>query len=199
MNSEYQALVAKVSGFTEPVSARRGSEMACRAGCDGCCHAWLAPCEVEAHALRAQLATLPSETRQAVAARGQRELAREADGQTPARCAMLEPDGRCAVYEARPLVCRTQGHALRYPAGVIPASAVRKRLPSGGEVTACVLNFTQEMPAPADTLDAERIDQLLAIVNLRHCQTRGLDPLSRQPLSAIAAETDVLACIETER
>ncbi len=196
MNSEYQALLAKVAGFTEPVRARREHEMACRAGCDGCCHVWLAPCEVEADAIRSALSRLQAATRAQIAARGQRELAREQHGETPPRCAMLDEDGRCAVYDARPLVCRTQGHALRYPAGVIPASAIRKRI-AGGEVSACVLNFTAEMPSAADTLDAERIDQLLALVNARHCAAHGLDPLARHRLSAIAVETDVLACHET--
>ena len=36
---------------------------------------------------------------------------------------MLELDGRCAVYAHRPLVCRTQGYALRYPAGFMPEAA----------------------------------------------------------------------------
>ena len=105
---------------------------------------------------------------------------------------MLNTDGRCAVYAARPLVCRTQGHALRYPAGIIPSAAVRKRLVNG-EVSACSLNFTQSMPPDSDILDAERIDQLLAIVNARYCAARGGDAHARHPLSEIAAHCDVLA------
>jgi hypothetical protein len=102
---------------------------------------------------------------------------------------MLEPDGRCAVYEQRPLVCRTQGLALRYPHGVIPVSAVRERLPNG-EVTHCPLNFGERVPAASDVLDAERVDQLLGLVNLRFAQATGDDPTRRYAISAIAAAAD---------
>jgi len=197
MRGEYEALLSKVTGFTEPVQARQAPNMACRAGCESCCHAWLSPCQVEMDALRDALAALPPEARRVVAERGRLQIAREARHEAQARCAMLDDEGKCVVYEARPLVCRTQGHALRYPLGVIPESAVRKRL-AHGEVTACELNFTREMPPSADTLDAQRIDELLAIINARYCERLGVDPHARTAISAIAAECDVLASDEID-
>jgi hypothetical protein len=135
------------------------------------------------------VAALPEPKRSELAERGRREQAREAEAAAPARCAMLDPDGRCAVYEHRPLVCRTQGLALRYPPGVVPASAVRERLPHG-EVTCCPLNFGQRLPQASDVLDAERVDQLLGLVNVRFAQATGADPTRRYAISAIAAAAD---------
>jgi hypothetical protein len=102
---------------------------------------------------------------------------------------MLELDGRCAVYAHRPLVCRTQGLALRYPAGFIPEAAVRARTDTG-EVTHCPLNFTQAAPLGADVLDAERVDQLLAVVNHRYAIRHGLPPQVRHSISDIAARAN---------
>ncbi len=194
MTAEYRALVDKVTAFAQGVRTELSDAMVCAAGCDGCCQVWLAPCVVESDVLRAAVVALPPARRRELAARARGELAREARHEPLPRCAMLDADGRCAVYDARPLVCRTQGLALRYPRDVIPAAAVRKRLPDGGEVGACALNFTRGMPRSGDTLDAERTDRLLALVNLRYCTARGLDAQRRTPISAIAAQGDVLGC-----
>lgn len=191
MSTEYAALVAKVEGFTSAAFERRRGDMACRSGCDACCHTWLTVSGVEAEAVRAGVRALTAEARARLAERGRRELAREQAGEAAPRCAMLADDGRCDVYEARPLVCRTQGHALRYPSGFVPAEAVRSRS-AAGEVTHCPLNFTGRAPDAADVLDAERVDQLLALVNHRHALARGTDPGQRTELSVLAAEADVL-------
>jgi Fe-S-cluster containining protein len=190
MSEEYRALVAKVEGFTSAAFERRRADMACRSGCDACCHAWLTVSPVETHQVREAIGALPAATRVELAARGRLELAREAAGES-ARCAMLAADGRCDVYEARPLVCRTQGHALRYPSGFVPVEAVRAKS-AAGEVTHCPLNFVARAPEPADVLDAERVDQILALVNHRFAHARGLDGAQRTSLSELAAEADVL-------
>jgi hypothetical protein len=190
MFEEYRALVAKVEGFTAAAFERRKADMACRSGCDGCCHAWLTVSPVEADVVREAVSLLGPEARAELAARGRREQAREEAGQAP-RCAMLAADGRCDIYAARPLVCRTQGHALRYPSGFVPVEAVRLRGASG-EVTHCPLNFAGRPPEPADVLDAERVDQILALVNHRHALARGIDAGRRTALSTLAAEADVL-------
>jgi uncharacterized protein len=190
MFEEYRALVAKVEGFTTAAFARRRADMACKSGCDGCCHAWLTVSPVEAEVVRAGIAALSPAKRAELVARGRREQAREEAGEAP-RCAMLADDGRCDIYAARPLVCRTQGHALRYPNGFVPVEAVRVRGASG-EVTHCPLNFSERPPEPADVLDAERVDQILALVNHRYSLARGVDAEARTALSVLAAEADVL-------
>jgi hypothetical protein len=202
MLEEYRALVAKVEVFTDATSARRRADLACRAGCDACCQAWLTVSAVEAARLAQGIAQLSPEERAALAQRGARELAREQAGERGARCAMLRSDGSCAVYEARPLVCRTQGHALRYPAGFVPEGALVQRTEKG-DVTHCPLNYTQAKPDPADVLDAERVDQILAVVNHRftsqfcahadpRASTQGMAADERVPLSELAARASVL-------
>jgi uncharacterized protein len=189
--SEYRALVAKVDGFTDTIEARRRSDFACSAGCAACCHAWLSVSLVEADTLRAALAELDPEQRAAIRARGEREQAREQAGEQVPRCALLDDAGRCGAYAARPLVCRTQGHALRYPAGFIPLEQVALSR-SNGDVTWCPLNYTASGPDGADVLDAERVDQILAVVAQRYADACGGAREARVSLSALAAEADVL-------
>lgn len=185
MNAEYQALVAKVGQFVDETGARRRADMRCRKGCDACCHAWLTVGPVEAETIRSGLQQLSEPQRIAVRERGERELGREQAGGEP-RCAMLEPDGSCAIYDQRPLVCRTQGHALRYPPDFIPVESVRTSS-ARGEVTWCPLNYTGEPPQAEDVLDAERVDQILALVTLRQVQGDREQALVRVAVSALAA------------
>ena len=205
---EYQALVTKVEGFLAGVAARRSSDLACKRGCDACCHAWLSVSPVEAERVRAGLAALSAEQRASVRERGRRELARErlhtesgtpepagfcsraeprasTEAGAPPRCALLEDDGSCAIYGDRPLVCRSQGHALRYPADFVPEAAVRLRTKSG-DVTWCPLNYTDAAPRSEDVLDAERVDQILALVGRRHAPSEAA-ALQRTRLSELAA------------
>jgi hypothetical protein len=191
MTSEYRALIAKVEAFTETTFARRRSDFACSAGCAACCHTWLSVSAVEADEVRAALEALAPETRAHVRQRGQRESARAANGANEPRCAMLDDDDRCSIYEARPLVCRTQGHALRYPFGLIPSEAITRRTEKG-DLTWCPLNYEAAEPKPEDVLDAERVDQILAVVAARHAVAHGADREARFDLCALAAETDVL-------
>ena len=161
---EYDALVAKVDAAVAHIAEARRRDLACRAGCDGCCRVELSVSEVEAASIRRHLATLADDERRALGA-----WARLPARGGP-RCAFLDEEGRCGVYAARPLVCRTQGLPLRYPDGV----------------GWCSLNFTARLPAPADFLDAGRVDELLALVNHRHAVENGRDPLARVALRDLA-------------
>lgn len=192
MNSEYRALVEKVEAFTSAAYARRRADMTCSAGCSSCCEAWLTVSLVEAEQIRDGLLALSADARARVAARGLHERAREAALSTnqsvqDARCALLESDGRCAIYEHRPLVCRTQGHALSYPTGFVPEEAVRSRS-ARGDVTHCPLNFTQAQPKAEDVLDAERVDQILSVVGQRFAHTHGVDPSTRISITELALQ-----------
>ena len=189
MTETYRALVEKVDAFLATVVDRRRADLACRSGCSACCEVWLSVCPVEAQQLRAALARLPQPARAAIAARGRREREREQQGERP-RCAMLDPEGRCGVYEARPLVCRTQGLPLQYPAGTVPEASVRGRT-SRGEITYCPLNFTEAPPRGPDVLDAERVNQMLALVNRGWAEALGLNPAERETLSDLAAAAEL--------
>lgn len=175
---EYLALVAKVESAASGVSARRAADITCHAGCEACCHAELTVSVVEAETVRRGLLALSDIERDIVRARGKQMPSGEP------RCVMLGDGGKCAIYDARPLVCRTQGHALRYPDGVIPASALFSRTEDGGGVTWCPLNYTERLPESHDVLDAERINQILAVVNRRATSS----PEKRTSLRELAAE-----------
>ncbi len=164
--------------WDESTARLRPGELACRAGCFGCCAGLFAIGLPEALALRNAVSELPAADRAAVLARASAAVERsastfpgdaaagvlnpertEADDEawlacvreTP--CPALElPSGRCSVYAARPTTCRTHGLALR----------------SGGEtlVSACELNFPGASDARvfATAIDAARltaVDQVL--------------------------------------
>lgn len=184
----YRQLQLRVSAFAD-ASHTRGADLQCRAGCDGCCRVSLSVCDLEADALRAALGTLPEEERQRL-----RNHAAHAEVQGAERCVFLNEDGRCAVYDARPLVCRSQGLALSYSPGILPVEAILAEGHSEetGEVeqelTWCPLNFQQQPPEEADVLGAEKVDTMLALMNQQHCAAKGSDPLARTLLLSLAAE-----------
>ncbi len=174
--SEYEAVRDKVDAFTTSASERRRADLACRAGCEACCHVELEVSDVEAGAIRGAIDALSRDARERLAERARRPPVEGGP------CVMLE-GGRCVVYGARPLVCRTQGHALRYPIGTLDPAAVRASA-SSGEVTWCPLNYAERAPAADDVLDAERVDVLLAMVNRR----ASAHPLRRTSLRELARE-----------
>jgi len=175
----HRALLAKVDAFERAARERRAASMACRAGCGACCETKLTVCDVEADVVREGLGALEPEVRRRVAARA---------GRSADRCVMLEEDGRCAIYASRPLVCRTQGLALRYPDGTIPVEAVFARARGSSDaLTWCPLNFTDAPPRPEDVLDAERVDAMLALSN----RQAGGDPERRTSLDSLAGEAHV--------
>jgi Fe-S-cluster containining protein len=184
MSAEYRALVDKVEVFVASTTARRGADLHCQKGCEACCHVSLRVGPIEAAAVREGLRALPAEARARARLRGQSQ---RPHGEEP-RCALLEDDGSCAIYAQRPLVCRSQGQALRYPEGFVPEQAVRMRT-RAGHITWCPLNYTAAEPRGEDVLDAERVDQILAVVTRRQVASPA-DALVRTSLSDLAAEQD---------
>jgi Fe-S-cluster containining protein len=75
-------------------------------GCTACCSESVSTFFIEWLQIRKVLEDSGrwSEALQRAEAYGLNELAR------PMKCPMLEPDGRCMIYEARPLTCRIFGH-----------------------------------------------------------------------------------------
>jgi hypothetical protein len=167
----YVELAARVDAFFAKVLGRHRAEMACAPGCDACCHVRPTVTLVEADAVRAHLATLSAEERARIAAR--------AAEPREDRCAALEDDGRCAVYAARPLVCRSHGVPVRLrDARSLPV------------VSACEKNFVARGPAAADAdciLDQETLSTVLAAVDAAHARARGRPPGVREDLAAVLA------------
>jgi Fe-S-cluster containining protein len=181
---EHEELIRRVDALTGEIAARRAGDLACGKGCSACCRVQLELSPVETERVRSALRGLSSETRERIRARA-RALA-AAEPPRDADCVMLENDGGCAIYASRPMVCRTQGHALRYPAGSLPPEAIYAT-GAGGEITWCPLNYTAELPRSEDVLEGERIDELLAGINLLAADDPQ-DTLVRTPMVELGLE-----------
>lgn len=169
--ARYKELTAKVDAFFARVMARHGGAMQCRSGCDDCCRARLTVTGVEAAVIRAGLPALDD----AVRARLRERAVAGDDG----RCPALEGDGRCAIYEARPLVCRSHGLPIRLGS--------RRGLPV---IDACPTNFADRGPVSADAdcvLDQTTLSTLLHAVDRAHAEETGGAAGERLALAAIFA------------
>jgi hypothetical protein len=119
---------------------------------------------VEAKAIRDAISTWSSEDRAALGANAAAAL--------PDRCAALDPAGRCMIYGARPVVCRSHGAPIR----------MRNALPV---IQACFRNFTAHGPAAADPdciFDQETASTILLAID----RAEGGGP--RVDLAALLAE-----------
>ena len=163
---EYDAVVAKVDAAVAHSSRLAADQISCRAGCDSCCVAGLTVFPVEAASLQRFLdAHVPA-------------FSQKGEGW----CTFVAVDGRCAVYDARPLLCRTHGLPLK---GLQPEKRGSLRVVAEG-VSVCGLNFTGRSPTAAETLDAEAVLKLLIVVDRRFRGAAGLpDDLSRVSLEQL--------------
>lgn len=135
-------LHVKVDGFFARVSARHGEDMECETGCSDCCHVRLTITQVEAAAIRALVTSWPPTRRAALAETGPVD-----------HCAALDPGGRCKIYEARPIVCRSHGAPIRMRRDSLPV------------IESCFRNFTRTEPAPDCVLDQETLSALTLAVD----------------------------------
>ena len=144
--SRHGELTAKVDAFFTRVHTRHGSDMQCATGCSDCCHARLTITGVEAKAIERELATWPAERRRALAAHA---------ASAPAdRCAALDAAGRCQIYGARPIVCRSHGTPIRMRDS--------RSLPV---IQSCFRNFTHTEPDPDCVIDQETLSALVLAVD----------------------------------
>jgi hypothetical protein len=154
--ANYHRLTARVDAHADAVRRRWPASLQCRRGCDDCCR-HLSVFPVEAAALGAALAGLSPGAGEALRQRAQR-LASDA------RCPLLT-DHACALYAARPLICRTQGLPLLF------------HLDGRPRVDVCPLNFqAKETLAAEDLLDLDHLNRTLAAVNALFVERNGLGP-----------------------
>ena len=143
-------LTQKVDAFFARVAERHGTDMQCMTGCSDCCHVQLTITGVEAEAIRTHVAGWPAERRRNLAAAGPTH-----------HCAALDPSGRCQIYDARPLVCRSHGVPIRMRQGSLPV------------VQACHRNFTRTTPDPDCILDQATLSATLYAVDAAEARTAG--------------------------
>jgi Fe-S-cluster containining protein len=107
-----QNTLGAASGLSEHFLARApAGSVACRAGCDHCCHQVVALTPPEALAVAAHVKSLPAHELERITERVRNAYERGRGLSTAERyapehpCPFLEA-GQCSIYEVRPLACR---------------------------------------------------------------------------------------------
>lgn len=178
--SLYQQLVQQVDEQTAQLNARYQPYLNCGAGCSGCCHHHLSVFAVEAEALAQAIQALPEATQTRIRQQAMEVQDREAKGEEVV-CPLLV-DNLCSVYEARPLICRTQGLPLLYEAD-----------DGAQEIDFCPLNFASD-EAIAELSDKhlvplDLLNLKLAMANMSYCQATGnAEPHLRIKIADLCSE-----------
>lgn len=137
--SGYARLLQALAEKTARIEAAFPDQFACRAGCHHCCQAVPTILPVEWAYLRGRDRLPGAELRSDLH-----------PGES--LCQRLETDGRCAIYEVRPVVCRTQGHLFQL---------------DDGDLDHCPWNFlTLEEIEDSDVFRLETLHTTLLRVNL---------------------------------
>lgn len=141
-------LQARTDQHFERALQRSGGQMRCAPGCDQCCHVRFSVFTVEAEGIRAALLAL--ETSDPLRRARVRQQADDPAGGD--RCPMLV-EHQCAVYEARPIICRSHGTPVLIED---PGEPPRQEC--------CPLNFREAPPDPLSVLRLEAINQPLTVM-----------------------------------
>lgn len=141
----YHNLLAKVDSLSARIVEQCGDNITCHKGCDECCRHfsifW-----VEAVNLANFLAGLPQKQLDFLRNRAQNLANQEA-------CPLLV-DGACAVYAARPIICRTHGLPILIRDGAAQT------------IDFCPRNFTQAETLPGQAIiDLDVLNNSLAAIN----------------------------------
>lgn len=165
-------LRAAVQDHFEQALQRQPGAMQCKEGCSGCCKPGLSVFGLEAAKIRESLVALSQNApalRDTVRRQGHRALE---DPDSVSHCPLLVND-RCAVYEERPLICRSHG----LPILSDPQGPVRN----------CELNYQDQEALPASVLRLDAINLPLG-VSAELWQQSTQTPL-RESLADLAAQT----------
>ena len=154
---EYQNLRVKVDAHFDKIFQKHQAEMNCAAQCHACCAPDLSVTRVEADAIRAYLLNHPDIVDRLTA------LA-DTNPHGDTRCALLDADGYCGIYEARPLICRSHGAPV-----LVQIDAKREG------IDACELNFTRGMHMldTGDWIHLETLNTMLTLIDWRHALDEG--------------------------
>jgi len=179
------ALRQRVDGFFASVAKQDGELIHCSRGCDACCYVDLSVGHAEAQSVREALRKLAPDAARALQARLSQD--RPSDEEL-SPCIMLGTDGECAIYAHRPMICRTQGLALRYPADLIHPDALSAKGNDGSDLSWCPLNYVKALPDAPKILDATRVDTVLAQINSMAARDDEQTPTSRTRLRDLVGD-----------
>lgn len=140
MSNPIITLQENASSFFDKTSQKHAEQMECKKGCSKCCKTDISVFEIEGDRI--------NEWFYAQDELKQKELLELWNGPNQeGYCTFLYND-QCTVYEARPLICRTQGLPLF--------------LSTDNVLDYCPLNFTAGDPPKEDWLNLERMNTLLS-------------------------------------
>jgi Fe-S-cluster containining protein len=164
MDSQLQTIIAnyrKLCDYCDAIWQRARAaypnEIACRKGCGICCELQSVN-RIEAHIINLYIIDTAN-------AANTDFLSGGADNSSPHTCPFLR-DQSCAVYPARPIICRTHGLILRSTEFAQTQAA------------SCPYNFPSIHPndvPPELTADVDLITKNLANLNLAFCMVTGID------------------------
>lgn len=113
--NKIQELYQKLRSFEEQLSAEFKNKLECKNLCSRCCYVDLSVFEVEANNIKEWYSSLPPEQKHELTniwkTIPQTET-KNFHGEKALSCVFLKNES-CTIYEARPLICRTQGLALK--------------------------------------------------------------------------------------
>ncbi len=108
-------LYKKVDEFDNRIRPEAKALSQCRSGCSRCCYTDISVFSVEADNIRQWFSQLTISQQSDLWSKWSQSLAQKMNfrGDTVSSCTFLH-DEHCTIYEARPLICRTQGMAFRF-------------------------------------------------------------------------------------
>lgn len=171
---KYTTLITELDAAIAAAADHHRHRLQCRPGCSDCCKSF-SVLAVEAAAMQQALAKLAPPIRARIG---------DAATQQAEQCPFLLDD-LCAIYQYRPMICRSQGLAIAYIDHELEAI----------EVSACPRNFPAEEEYPfseEDLLFMDPFNDRLAGINLDFCVEKELSPAERIHFRAIAETTSDL-------
>lgn len=151
--SGLEKLHIKVDSFFSAIQKKHHRAMVCHAGCSSCCHRMPGIFPVEAWYAAEYLRNAPIEPAKRIVT----QLAKHKNKSEVSPCPLLDQRGRCQIYKARPIICRSHGLPIQVPG----------KKPS--EFDTCPLNFSspglRAGVSNDDVLDVERLNEILSVVD----------------------------------
>ncbi len=139
--------------FFKKIQNHHSLKMNCKEGCSKCCYVDLSVFEIESERVKAWFLELSDSKKSELKLKWKTNFSKmgeNAKGESQKACDFLIDDS-CSIYEARPLICRTQGAPLFFQEQNL--------------FDVCPLNFAdQEIPEKKDWLNVDRLNTLLSIV-----------------------------------
>ncbi|MCB9556091.1 MAG: YkgJ family cysteine cluster protein [Deltaproteobacteria bacterium] len=169
--SAWRTLAAKIDARFAEVQARHATQMQCGAGCVSCCQSGLTVTALEAIAVVEAIEAMPR--------RQQSNLRQTSHTRIQsARCPLLDDQGRCSIYESRPIICRSHG---------LPLLQVTSA-DSTPELSCCILNFC-DADIPEDAiLDSGQLTTTVFVANQLLCSRLGISPTARFALADLLTQ-----------